>query len=228
MARMNDAATTRVQRIYDRLAERYDRSIGIMERLLFGSGRQWVCSQARGDVLEIAVGTGRNLPFYAAGVRLTGIELSPKMLALARQRAAEVGIIVDLQLGDAQALAFADESFDSVVCTLSLCSIPDDRRAVAEVARVLRPGGRFVLLEHVRSPGALMFAMQRILEPVMVRFEGDHLTRDPLGYLEASGLAVERSERSKWGIVERLTARKSTESSGRARVSAKRAMVASK
>jgi SAM-dependent methyltransferase len=83
--------TERVRRHYDRSSGSYDRTISWAEKVLFGGGREWVCSRARGEVLETAVGTGRNLPFYPEGVRLTGIELSPKMLGLARRRAAELG-----------------------------------------------------------------------------------------------------------------------------------------
>jgi ubiquinone/menaquinone biosynthesis C-methylase UbiE len=144
-------------------------------------------------------------------VRLSGVELSPAMLEIARTRARELGREIDLRVGDAQALEFPDESFDSVVCTLSLCTIPDDRAAVAEVRRVLRPGGRFLLLEHVRSPLLPIRTAERLLEPLMLRFEADHLTREPLEHLRAEGFAIERLERSKLGIVERVAARKPAE-----------------
>jgi ubiquinone/menaquinone biosynthesis C-methylase UbiE len=148
------------------------------------------------------------LPFYSADVRITAVELSPEMLAIARRRAEEVGRPAELRLGDAQALDLPDESFDTVVCTLGLCTIPDHRRAVSEAGRVLRPGGRLLLLEHVRSPAPIVRAAQRLLEPLTVRFEGDHLLREPLDALAAEGFEVERLERSKWGIVERVAARK--------------------
>jgi ubiquinone/menaquinone biosynthesis C-methylase UbiE len=178
------------------------------ERILFGDGREWACSQVRGRVLEIAVGTGRNLPFYAADVDLTGIELSPEMLALARSRVEELGREVDFRIGDAQQLEFEHESFDTVIITFALCTIPDDRRAVAEARRVLRPGGRLVLLEHVRSPSAPVRAVQRLLDPLSVRFGADHLVREPLDHLADAGFEIENVERSKWGIVERVTARR--------------------
>ena len=179
-----------------------------MERLLFAGGREWVCSQARGDVLEIAAGTGRNLRHYQPGIRLTATEFSPAMLDIARAEAAALGSDADLRLGDAQALDFPDESFDTVVCTLSLCTIPDDRAAVAEVKRVLRPGGLFVLLEHVRSPVRRVRIGERLLEPLALRFGQDHLLREPLDRLTEMGFEIERLQRSKLGIVERLAARK--------------------
>jgi ubiquinone/menaquinone biosynthesis C-methylase UbiE len=176
--------------------------------VLFADGRQWACSQARGDVLEIAVGTGRNLKHYPAGITLTGIELSEQMLVIARKRAVDEKVDIDLRQGDAQVLEFPDESFDTVVITLALCTIPDDRAAVREVKRVLRPGGKLILLEHVRSPIAPVRAVQRLLDPLMVRFEADHIVRDPLDYLAGEGFEVQDVMRLKWGIVERTMARK--------------------
>jgi ubiquinone/menaquinone biosynthesis C-methylase UbiE len=200
--------TERVRRIYDELAGRYDRLIRLPERILFGGGREWVCSQACGVVLEVAIGTGRNVPFYPKEVRLTGVDLSPMMLEVALARARELGVEADLRVADAQALPFPDESFDTVVMTLSLCTIPDDRKAVAEASRVLRPGGRLLLFEHVRSPFMSVQAVQRVLDPLFVGLGADHLLREPLDHLEDAGLEVERLERSKWGIVERVSARK--------------------
>lgn len=193
-------------RHYEARAARYDALVRIPERLLFSDGREWVCSQARGDVLELAIGTGRNLPLYPAGIRLTGVELSPAMLAVARRRTAALGRDAELSTGDAEALAFPDERFDTVVATLALCSIPDHFKAIAEARRVLRPGGRLVLLEHVRSPLRAVRAVQRVLEPIWLRLEADHLLREPLEALAAAGFAVERCERSRLGLVERVVA----------------------
>ena len=203
-----DTETERVRRIQDKEAPRYDRQMGFFERILFGDGREWVCSQATGDVLELAVGTARNLPFYPDDIRITGVELSPEMLAIDRRRVEEVGREADLRLGDVQALEFPDESFDTVVCTLGLCTIPDDRGAAAEAHRVLRAGGGFLLMEHVRSPSLPVRAVERLLDPLSVRFQGDHLVRDPLDYLASVGFEIQCVEQSKWGIVERVAARK--------------------
>jgi ubiquinone/menaquinone biosynthesis C-methylase UbiE len=200
--------TTAVREHYDREAASYDRRMEVFERIVFGEGRRWVCEQARGDVLELAAGTGRNLAFYPSAVTIPAIELSPEMLAIAQRRAAELGRPATLRLGDAQRLDFADAQFDTVVCTLSLCTIPDDGAAVAEAMRVLKPGGRFVLLEHVRSSRPHVRGGQRLLEPLFLKFQADHLCREPLEHLTAAGFVIERLERSKLGIVERVRARK--------------------
>jgi ubiquinone/menaquinone biosynthesis C-methylase UbiE len=200
--------TERVRGVQDRGAGRYDKEMDFYDRILFADGREWACSQASGDVLEIAVGSGRNLKHYAPGTKLTGIEISEPMLAIARERAAEANLDVDLRQGDAQRLEFPDESFDTVVITLALCTIPDDRAAVREAWRVLRPGGRLILLEHVRSFMRPIRVAQRLLDPVSVRFQADHLMRDPLDYLEAERFKTDSVERRKLGIVQRVTARK--------------------
>jgi len=194
---------------YQRLAPKYDRSLRFWERILsIPEARRWIGGQANGEVLEIGVGTGLNLPFYSPDVQLTGADLSPAMLALARQRAAELGREIDLREGDAQALQFPADSFDTVVFGLSLCSIPDDRGAVAEGVRVLKPGGRMLLLEHVRSPSPIVRAGQRLVEPLSVRFQADHLTREPLEHVRAQGMEIEELRRWAWGIMERVSARK--------------------
>jgi ubiquinone/menaquinone biosynthesis C-methylase UbiE len=130
------------------------------------------------------------------------------MLDIARSCAARLRRHVDLRLGDAQALDLPDASFDTVVCTLALCSIPEPRSAVAEMRRLLRPDGRVLLLEHARSPRLVVRAIQRALEPLTVWLGGDHLVREPLELLAAEGFEIEEIERSKLGIVERVAARK--------------------
>jgi len=202
----NDAE--RLRRYWDQHARSYDREMAFLERVLFGDGRAWVCSQAAGDVLEVAIGTGRNLPFYPQDVRLTGVDFSPTMLALARRRAEQLGRKVELQQGDAQALRFPDAAFDTVVCTLSLCGIPDDRRAIAEMRRVLRPGGRLLLLDHVAGRPAWVRVLQWLIERATIPMGGEHLRRRPLVQVRAAGFAIERRKRAKLGIVERLVARK--------------------
>jgi len=198
----------RLRRYWDRHSRSYDRDMRFFDRIAFGQSRAWICAQATGDVLEVAIGTALNLPYYPAEVRLTGIEWSPAMLAHARRRAEQLGRAVTLREGDAQALPFPDGSFDTVVCTLSLCAIPDDQRAVGEMIRVLRPGGRLLLLDHVAGSAWPVRAVQRLLELVTVPIGGEHFLRRPLRHVQAAGLDIECHDRFKLGIVERLTARK--------------------
>ncbi len=193
---------------WDQQAARYDRAMTFWDRHLFGDSRPWACGRAVGEVLEVAVGTGRNLPFYPDGTRLTGVDWSPGMLAIARQRAADLGRDADLRTGDAQALDFPDSSFDTVLCALGLCAIPDDRRAVAEMARVLRPGGRLLLVDHVAAAASALRAGQWLYERVTIPLAGEHFRRRPLTCVRELGFEVEETERFRLGIVERVCARK--------------------
>src|SRR5436190_18765406 len=99
--RAGDKRAQRLRRYWDKHARNYDKQMAFWERRLFADGRQWICTQATGDVLEVAIGTGRNLPYYPADVRLTGVEFSPAMLELARRETDRLGRQADLRLGDA-------------------------------------------------------------------------------------------------------------------------------
>jgi ubiquinone/menaquinone biosynthesis C-methylase UbiE len=201
--------TAKVRRVWEKGAPGYDKQIAFFERIWFGGGRQWLGARARGRVLEVAAGTGLNLPFYpAATTTITGIDLSPAMLAIARQRAADLGVRADLHTGDAQALPFEDATFDTVVCALSLCTIPDPATAIAEMRRVLLPGGRLLLLDHVGSTWPPIRAAQWLLEQVTRRAAGEHFTRRQLPLVRAAGFDVVEVERLKAGTVERVFARK--------------------
>jgi ubiquinone/menaquinone biosynthesis C-methylase UbiE len=204
---MNDETTDRSRRLWDKMAPRYDRDMRRIEPLLFGrDARPWVCAQARGDVLEVAVGTGLNLPHYPPGVRLTGVDLSPVMFAAAGKRAADLGLTVELSEATAEHLPFGDASFDTVVCTLSLCSVTDDAAAIGEMYRVLRPAGQLLLLDHVAATNPVLLALQRLWEKVTLRMAGDYQTRHPLPLVERAGFTVTDSRRSRLGTVERLRA----------------------
>jgi ubiquinone/menaquinone biosynthesis C-methylase UbiE len=178
------------------------------DRHLFGASRPWACGRAVGDVLEVAIGTGRNLPYYPDGIRLTGVDLSAQMLGIARDRAAGLGRQADLRSGDAQVLDFPDGSFDTVLCTLGLCAIPDDRRAIREMARVLRPGGRLLLVDHIAARPAVLRVLQWLYERISIPLAGEHFRRRPLTHVRDLGFRIEQVERFRLGIVERLVASK--------------------
>ena len=128
-ARTCPTPAVRQKQVWDEAARSYDKQIAFFEKTWFSGGRQWLGERARGRVLEVAIGTGRNLPHYPTSATVTGIELSPAMLAIARQRAVDLGREVDLHEGDAEHLPCGDASFDTVVCALSLCTIPDPATA---------------------------------------------------------------------------------------------------
>jgi len=204
----HDRRTDRLRRRWDRMSSSYDGTMTRADQRFFGDTRQWVCAQATGEVLEVAVGTGLNLPHYPADVRLTGVEFSPGMLALARRRAADLGLPADLREGDAQALDLPDAAYDTVVCTFSLCAIPDHRKALAEMSRVLRPGGLLLLADHVAAKPWPVRAVQWLADLVSIPLAGEHWRRRPIRDVEALGFPIERHDRFRMGIVERLAARK--------------------
>lgn len=201
-------ALERIRTLYDRGAIRYGRAMDVLDWLIFDRSRRWVGERARGEVREVAAGDGRNFPYYRRETRLTALDLSSVMLGVARGRAEAIGRRVDLTVGDAQALDFPDASFDTVVCTLGLCTIPDERRAVQEAWRVLRPGGTLLLVDHVRSNRWAVRLGQRLLDPLARLLVSDHLLRRPLPIVEEVGFEVVESERRALGIIERLAARR--------------------
>ncbi len=200
----------KVRRSWAKQASFYDKSIGFFERRIIGmSHRPWACSRATGHVLEVAVGTGLNLPHYPDGVSLTGLDLTPEMLEIARRRAREIGREVTLKEGDAHALPFADASFDTVVCTYSLCGIPDPNRALSEMKRVLRPGGKVILVDHIASTSRVVLGIQKFIDLFSIPLGGEHMTRRPLKNAAAVGFEIiERERLALAGIVERGVARK--------------------
>ena len=200
--------TAKVLRAWEKSAPGYDKQIAFFEKIWFGGGRQWLGARAQGRVLEVAVGTGLNLAHYPADVTITGIELSPAMLAIAKRRAGDLGRDVDLHTGDAQALPFPDGSFDTVVCALSLCTIPDPAAAIGQMKRVLVPGGRLLLVDHIASTWPPIRAAQWLLERLTIRAAGEHFTRRQLPLVRAAGFEVVEAERLKAGTVERVHARK--------------------
>jgi SAM-dependent methyltransferase len=174
--------------VYDPLSKRWEEKHGAeLKRALLG--------KARGQVLEIGVGTGLSFPHYPQVEQLVGVEPSEPMLRRARARAAELGRQVELRAASAERLPFEDASFDTVVTMAVLCTVDDPQRAVREIRRVLRPDGRLLFLEHVRSPDAKRARWQDRLErPWGVIAGGCHPNRPTLATIEAAGLEVTELE----------------------------------
>lgn len=201
-----DKKTERQRTVWQKAAARYDRAMEPLERGVLAGSREWIGERAHGRVLEVAVGTGRSLEFYAPGIELTGVDLSPAMLRRARRRARELELTPTLKVADAEQLPFPDASFDSVVCALGLCSIPRPDVAVREMARVLVPGGTLLLLDHIRSSWPPVVALQWLLERVTILTAGEHFTRRQLPHVKAAGLDIAETVRLKAGTIERIRA----------------------
>ncbi len=150
---------------------------------------------ARGSVLEIGGGTGANLPYYPDVERVVVAEPDPFMRRKLLPKLERAPVPVEVSGADAQGLPFADGSFDTVVSTLVLCTVPDPHLALGEIRRVLRPGGVLLLLEHVRGEGRAAVWQDRI-EPLWRRLvAGCHPNRDTLANVETAGFRIERVER---------------------------------
>lgn len=145
----------------------------------------------RGNVLEIGPGGGPNLSYYRADVTWVGVEPNPYMHPYLLRRAADLARPVELRSGVAEQLPVADASQDAVVATLVLCSVYDPARVLAEIVRVLKPGGRFVFIEHVAAPaGTRLRRVQNFVNPVWRRFaDGCHANRETWATIEAAGFS---------------------------------------
>jgi ubiquinone/menaquinone biosynthesis C-methylase UbiE len=164
------------------------------ERGSLGRLRRRVLAGVTGRVLEVGVGTGLTLRYYDKSVQLTALDPDHGMLARARQRAAKLGLDVTFVEASAQELVFPDTSFDFAVGNLVLCTIPDPRKALKELRRVVKPGGQLRLLEHVRGPGPVIGIAQDLITPVWKRLaDGCHLNRNTLQAVQETGWQVQEA-----------------------------------
>jgi ubiquinone/menaquinone biosynthesis C-methylase UbiE len=165
-----------------------------VERGEMGERRRELLSELEGEVLEIGAGTGFNLPHYERASRVVAVEPNASMAKQLQKRIAEAAVPVELRAGSAESLPFADESFDTAVLTFVLCSVKDPATALREVRRVLRPGGRLVVLEHVRGDGNLA-TWQGRLTPIHRKVAGNcHLDRDTRSALAEAGFETQEVE----------------------------------
>ena len=202
------AATRREQEAYDRHSRWYDLTQWPMEAIGLGRLRRRLWDQVQGQrVLEVGVGTGRNLPYYPAQSRVVAIDLSPGMLRRAVKRAERLGRPVDFILADAQRLPFRDGSFDTVTATCVFCSVPDPVQGLRELGRVSRREGSTLLLEHVRARNPLLGKVMDWMNPIAVRMSGANINRRTVENVRLAGLAVEREDSFMMSIVKMLRAR---------------------
>lgn len=206
---MTDRATEAARKRYDRRAPLYDLMEGFAEKLRFGRWRRLQWSKTGGGrILEVGVGTGKNLLFYPQNTAVTAIDFSEKMLSRAKNKARKQVLKASLLQMDVQKMDFADNTFDTVAATFVFCSVPDPLKGLSEIKRVCKPGGRVVLLEHVISLKPFVASLMNLVNPVVVRMMGANINRRTVENVLKSGLAVEQVTDLGAGIFKLIEARK--------------------
>jgi ubiquinone/menaquinone biosynthesis C-methylase UbiE len=200
MSKKSNVNPTR--RRYDRLASFYDLLEAPVERFRFASWRARLRDRILGDrALEVGVGTGKNLPYYPRDVKVTAVDLSPRMLERARRRASVLGLEVELREMDVQDLAFPDHVFDTVFATFVFCSVPDPVLGLRELRRVCKPDGRLLLLEHMRPGNPILGLLFDLLNPMVVRMMGANINRRTMENIRRAGWRIRVEERLSSDIV---------------------------
>jgi ubiquinone/menaquinone biosynthesis C-methylase UbiE len=189
-----------IRRKYNQFARWYDLVEGVPEVCGISQLRRELLRRASGQVLEVAVGTGKNLRYYPKSCQIISLDLSPAMLAKARKRADRLGLNVTLREMDAETLAFPDHSFDTVVDTLALCTFPNPVVVLREMARVCRSDGRVLLLEHGRSDRQWLGGWQDRHAGSHAKRLCCHWNREPLDLLRQAGLTLSAARRTFFGI----------------------------
>jgi ubiquinone/menaquinone biosynthesis C-methylase UbiE len=173
-----------------------------LERLRFAAWRSRLRDRIVGPkALEVGVGTGKNLPYYPEDVSVTAIDFSPRMLDRARAAARRRGMPIDFQEMDVQHLDLPDQSFDTLFATFVFCSVPDPVSGLAELRRVCKPGGRLLLLEHMRPGNFWLGLLFDALNPLMVRMTGANINRRTISNIEKAGWKIEIAQRLSLDIV---------------------------
>jgi len=202
-----DSAT--IKKRYDRIAPYFDAMEAVMEGLFFKNWRKKLWSKVDGHhILEVGVGTGKNFEFYPIEARLTAIDFSEKMLKQALHNKNRKSVTVDLDLMDVQSLAYADNSFDTVIGSFVFCSVPLPIKGLKELYRVCRPGGQVLLLEHVISSNSFFAKLMNGINPIVLGLVGANINRNTVKNVKACGFASVRLDDRSGHIIKLIEARK--------------------
>ena len=189
-----------IRQTYDRIAHWYDLMEAVPEFLGVRRLRYEILQRASGKVLDVAVGTGKNLRYYPGTCQITAVDMSPAMLKIARRRADSLCLDITLLMMDAEAIGFHDKSFDTVVSSLTLCTFPEPVAALQEMARVCRTNGSILLVEHGRSDCKRLGRWQDRRADRHAAKVGCHWNREPLEIVLKAGLKVMDARRTFFGI----------------------------
>ena len=199
MGKEEGRATAATKARYGRIAPIYD-LMEVLPELRYRSWRKRFWEVVGGELsrgshlLEVGVGTGKNMPYWPQEIQFTAIDLTPGMVARARQRAAKLGVEAEITEGDAQSLQFLDDSFDAAAATFVFCSVPDPVLGLQELARVVRPGGSIFLMEHVRSTDPIMGKLMDLVNPIVRNLMGPNINRDTVENVKRANLAISNVE----------------------------------
>jgi ubiquinone/menaquinone biosynthesis C-methylase UbiE len=197
--------TEKTKARYDRIAPIYDVMEAAIERLAFRRWRRRLWAHVDGGrILEVGVGTGRNFAYHPRAARVTAVDISERMLERAGERTEDSRADVGLALMDAERLGFPDGAFDAAVATFVFCSVPDPVQGLEEVNRVVKPGGRVVLLEHVRVNAPVIGPLMDFFDPLVLRLMGPHINRRTVENVKKAGLEIERVEKLTAGALVKL------------------------
>ncbi len=198
-----------LQNAYDKIADQYEKKIWFDQHVLgVARLRKKLLSKANGKILEVACGTGQNLALFSPNSEITAVDLSPKMLELARANAIKFELNVNFAVMNAEKLEFADGSFDTVVSTLSTCTFPNPDKVLQEIKRVCKPDGLILLLEHGHSNFPWMARYQDRHEDQHYQdHAGCRWNQDPLDLVQSAGLKVLKSKRSILGMFHSMEVR---------------------
>ncbi|MGZ4995874.1 MAG: class I SAM-dependent methyltransferase [Methylobacter sp.] len=198
-----------IRKRYDRIAPYFEGMEAVMEGLFFKVWRKRLWAKVEGHhILEVGVGTGKNFDYYPKDARITAIDFSEQMLKQAQKKRDRKNVNVELELMDIQSLYFADNSFDTVICSFVFCSVPLPVKGLKEVYRVCKPGGQVLLLEHVVSSNSVVAAVMNLLNPVVVRLFGANINRNTVKNVKACAFTSVNVDERSGDIIKLIEARK--------------------
>ncbi len=201
--------TLKTSEKYSRIAKRYDLYEYPIELLLFQKLRVEAISYAQGKTLEVGVGTGKNFPFYCSDIELTAIDFSPAMLRIAREKQKNIQIKqLQLHAMDVQALAFSDNSFDTIISTFVFCTVPEPIVGLEELHRVLKPSGKAIFLEHMKSSHFMLNIFLYMMNFFSIRLLGTSMVRETQKNIELAGFTLQAVEHKVFDIVRLIIAKK--------------------